>query len=72
MRIFDGFADLFAGRIVDKTNTRWGRFRPYLLFAAIPLLLLNIAVFSVPDLGDTARLSTPTPPTCCSDSPTAW
>jgi glucuronide carrier protein len=56
VRIFDGFADLFAGRIIDKTNTRWGRFRPYLLFAAIPLLLLNIAVFTVPDLGDSGAL----------------
>jgi glucuronide carrier protein len=56
VRVFDGFADLFAGRVVDKTNTRWGRFRPYLLFAAIPLLLLNVAVFSVPDMGDAGTL----------------
>jgi glucuronide carrier protein len=56
VRVFDGFADLFAGRLVDKTNTRWGRFRPYLLFAAVPLLVLNIAVFSVPALGDTGTL----------------
>jgi glucuronide carrier protein len=56
VRVFDGFADLFAGRVVDKTNTRWGRFRPYLLFAAVPLLLLNIAVFTVPDLGDSGEL----------------
>jgi glucuronide carrier protein len=56
VRVFDGFADLFAGRVVDKTNTRWGKFRPYLLFAAVPLLLLNVAVFSVPDLGDTGTL----------------
>jgi glucuronide carrier protein len=56
VRVFDGFADLFAGRVVDKTNTRWGRFRPYLLFAAIPLLLLNVAVFSMPDLGDAGTL----------------
>jgi glucuronide carrier protein len=56
VRVFDGFADLFAGRVVDKTNTRWGRFRPYLLFAAVPLLLLNVAVFSVPDVGDTGKL----------------
>ena len=56
VRVFDGFADLFAGRVVDKTNTRWGRFRPYLLFAAVPLLVLNIAVFTVPDLGDTGTL----------------
>ena len=56
VRVFDGFADLFAGRVVDHTNTRWGRFRPYLLVAAIPLLLLNVAVFSVPDLGATGTL----------------
>jgi glucuronide carrier protein len=56
VRVFDGFADLFAGRIVDRTNTRWGRFRPYLLFAAVPLLLLNVAVFSVPDFGDAGTL----------------
>src|SRR3954463_5806954 len=56
VRVFDGFADLVAGRIVDKTNTRWGRFRPYLLFAAIPLLLLNVAVFTVPDPGETGTL----------------
>ena len=56
VRVFDGFADLFAGRVVDRTNTRWGRFRPYLLFAAVPLLLLNVAVFTVPNLGDAGTL----------------
>ena len=47
VRVFDGFADLFAGRLVDKTNTRWGRFRPYLLFASLPLLLQLLAVAAV-------------------------
>src|SRR4051812_33563902 len=56
VRIFDGFADLFAGRVVDRTSTRWGKFRPYLLFGSLPLLLLNVAVFSVPDLGATGEL----------------
>jgi glucuronide carrier protein len=56
VRVFDGFADLFAGRVIDHTHTRWGRFRPYLLFAAVPLLLLNVAVFTVPDLGGTGTL----------------
>jgi glucuronide carrier protein len=56
VRVFDGFADLLAGRLVDKTDTRWGRFRPYLLFASVPLLLLNVAVFTVPDLGGTGTL----------------
>jgi glucuronide carrier protein len=56
VRVFDGFADLFAGRVVDRTSTRWGKFRPYLLFASAPLLLLNVAVFSVPDLSVTGTL----------------
>ena len=56
VRVFDAFADLFAGRVVDRTSTRWGRFRPFLLFAGIPLLLLNVAVFSVPDLDGSGTL----------------
>ena len=56
VRVFDAFADLYAGRVVDRTNTRWGRFRPFLLGAGIPLLVLNVAVFSVPDLGATGTL----------------
>ena len=47
-RVWGAFTDVFAGRLVDQTNTRWGRFRPYFLFAAVPLMLLAVAVFSVP------------------------
>jgi glucuronide carrier protein len=48
VRIWGGFTDLFAGRRVDQTQTRWGKFRPYLLFGSVPLLLLLVAVFSIP------------------------
>jgi glucuronide carrier protein len=48
VRFWDAFADVFAGRLVDKTSTRWGKFRPFILFASLPLLLLSVAVFSVP------------------------
>lgn len=51
VRVWDGLADIFAGRVVDATSTRWGKFRPFLLFGSLPLLLLNVAVFTVPDLG---------------------
>src|SRR5690349_12126822 len=47
-RVWGAFTDVFAGRMVDKTNTRWGRFRPYFLFAGLPLMLLAVATFSVP------------------------
>lgn len=57
VRVFDAFADLFAGRVVDTTSTRWGRFRPFLLFASLPLLVLAVAIFSVPDLGSGGELA---------------
>ena len=47
VRFWDAFADVAAGRIVDRTQTRWGKFRPFLLFGSLPLLLLSVAVFSV-------------------------
>ncbi len=48
VRVWGGFTDLYAGRRVDATSTRWGKFRPYLLFASIPLLLSLVALFSIP------------------------
>src|SRR5215203_454831 len=48
VRFWDAFADLFAGRLVDKAQTRWGKFRPFILFGSLPLLLLSVATFSVP------------------------
>lgn len=48
VRIWDGAGDIIAGRLVDRTSTRWGKFRPFLLFGSLPLLLLSVATFSVP------------------------
>ena len=56
VRVWDGVADLVAGRAVDRTSSRWGKFRPYLIFGALPLLLLNVAIFTVPDLGENGKL----------------
>lgn len=57
VRAWDGIGDVIAGRIVDRTSTRWGRYRPYLLFASLPLLLLLVALFSVPGgLGESGAL----------------
>jgi glucuronide carrier protein len=57
VRIWGGLTDLLAGRRVDETDTRWGRFRPYLLFGPVPLLALLVATFSIPGgLGGTATL----------------
>lgn len=49
-RIWDGINDPLMGMIADKTNTRWGKFRPYLLFGAPLLAIVNILTFTAPDL----------------------
>ncbi|TQL54969.1 glucuronide transporter [Subtercola boreus] len=57
VRIFDAFADIFAGRIVDRTySRRFGKFRPFLMFGSVPLLLLSAAAFSVPQIGESGML----------------
>ncbi len=55
-RVFDGASDIIMGTIIDKTRTRWGKARPWLLFSSIPLALTFISVFNVPsDLGETGK-----------------
>lgn len=57
VRAWDAFADIYAGRVVDRTMTRWGKFRPFFLFGSLPLLLLSVATFTVPGgLGGTGKL----------------
>ncbi len=47
-KIFDGFTDLFAGYLVDRTKTKWGKGRPY-EFAILGLWLTTWLLFSVPE-----------------------
>lgn len=49
VKLWDAFADIFAGRMVDRTMTRWGKFRPFILWYSLPLLLMNLLCFYVPD-----------------------
>ena len=55
VRLWDAFADMFAGRLVDRTMTRMGKFRPFILFGAVPLLFLSYLTFHVPDLARRRR-----------------
>jgi glucuronide carrier protein len=48
VRLWDAFADLMAGRLVDRTMTRWGKFRPFIMFGAVPLLFMSFLTFRVP------------------------
>ena len=51
VRLFSSLSDLIAGRLVDLTRTRWGRFHPWLLGATPPMLLTGVALFTVPTFG---------------------
>src|SRR5215212_3611869 len=57
VKIWDAFADLFAGRMVDRTMTRWGKFRPFLLWYSVPLLASNLLCFWIPVDGYGAKLA---------------
>lgn len=55
-RVWDSAFDPIVGIIADRTHSRWGKFRPYLLFLAIPFGLIGILTFTTPDLSDTGKL----------------
>ena len=50
-------AKVSSRSVSDTTSTRWGRFRPFLLFGSVPLLALGVAIFSVPGFGPGGRLA---------------
>lgn len=49
-RVFDAVTDPVMGIIADRTRTRWGRYRPYLLFGAIPFGVTGFAIFAAPEM----------------------
>ena len=47
-RCFDGFSDLVMGVIVERTNSKWGKSRPWILWMSVPYALSAILLFTVP------------------------
>ena len=52
-RIWDAVSDPMMGIICDRTKTRWGKYRPYLLFFALPFAVCGILLFTTPENGKT-------------------
>ena len=55
VRIFDAVSDPLMGALVDRTHTRWGKYRPYLLWLCVPYAVASVLVFTVPDLGSQGK-----------------
>jgi GPH family glycoside/pentoside/hexuronide:cation symporter len=55
-RSCDGLVDFFMGAIADRTNTRWGKFRPYLVWMSIPLAVVFVLTFTTPNLDTNGKI----------------
>ena len=55
-RIWDAAFDPFVGILGDRTETRWGKFRPYLLWVAVPFGIIGVLTFTTPSCGAGGKL----------------
>ena len=55
-RVTDAFFDPVVGMIADRTNSRWGKFRPFLLWGCVPLAVAGFLTFTVPDFDAKGKL----------------
>jgi GPH family glycoside/pentoside/hexuronide:cation symporter len=55
-RFWDMAIDPVIGVVSDRTNTRWGKFRPYILFGAVPYAVLAILTFTTPNFGEFGKI----------------
>jgi GPH family glycoside/pentoside/hexuronide:cation symporter len=55
-RLWDSFFDVFVGIAADRTKSKWGKYRPYLLWFAIPFAVMGVFTFYAPDLSEGNKL----------------
>ena len=55
-RLLDGAIDPVVGMIADRTETRWGKFRPYLLWFCVPLSVVGVLTYTTPNLTPEGRI----------------
>jgi glycoside/pentoside/hexuronide:cation symporter, GPH family len=56
VRVLDAIIDPIMGVVADHTNTRWGKFRPWLLWGAVPFAVLFVLTYTTPSFGGTAKI----------------
>ena len=52
-RLWDAVSDPMMGILADRTKTRWGKYRPYLLFFSLPFAVCGVLLFTTPENGKT-------------------
>jgi hypothetical protein len=55
-RIVDAFNDPIVGALADRTNTRWGRYRPWVLWTAAPMAIVLVLCYTTPSLNQTGKI----------------
>ncbi|OAV67408.1 Inner membrane symporter yicJ [Bacteroidales bacterium Barb4] len=55
-RFFDAFVDPAVGILADRTNTKWGKYRPWLLWTALPFAVFFVLAFTTPDLSERGKI----------------
>ncbi|HOS17694.1 MAG TPA: MFS transporter [Clostridia bacterium] len=55
-KVFDALNDPLMGTLVDRTRTRWGKLRPYILFSALPVAFFSAILFCIPDASELVKL----------------
>jgi len=55
-RIWDTANDPIMGIISDRTNTKWGKFRPYLLWVSLPFAIIGVLLFTTPNLSMNGKI----------------
>ena len=55
-RLWDAFNDPLMGALADRTNTRWGRFRPWVLATAVPFAVLFVLAYTTPNFGSLGKI----------------
>src|SRR6266498_4356215 len=56
VRVWDAIFDPMMGVVADRTKTRWGKFRPWVLWTAVPFGIMAVVTFTTPDFGPTGKL----------------
>jgi GPH family glycoside/pentoside/hexuronide:cation symporter len=56
VRLLDTVTDPLMGMIADNTHTRWGQFRPYLLWFAVPFGIVFVLTYTTPDFSNSGKL----------------